>query len=277
MKKILVILSLINIIPIYCTNSPVVILHGIASDKTNMVDMELWLRESFNLSVFNIDIGDGYDTSVNVPMKLQTKILCDVIQSIPELSDGFNFIGMSQGGLLARAYVETCNDFPVKNLITLVSPHGGQYDSDSLFNIIDIYGNLLQSTTSFAGYWRNPLKYSDYLLKCQFLPDLNTEKISDKTNDYYTNMISLDNFVMVWSSTDDVIKPPQSAKFSSYDANLNIIDLFDSKIYQEDRLGLKTLNDSNRLWMFETTCSHGDTKLPICFPQLYPIMKQFLL
>jgi hypothetical protein len=97
---------------------------------------------------------------------------------------------------------------------------------------------------------------------------------------------------MVWSSRDDVVKPMESAKFSVYDNNLNIIDLFDTKIYQEDRLGLKTLYDNNKLIMHETTCPHNERKglpkaeafaharehkLPSCFPQLYSLMKKYLL
>jgi palmitoyl-protein thioesterase len=144
----------------------VVLMHGIASDKTNMNDMQTWIQESFNVSVYNIDIGNGYNTSINTPMMIQTQLLCEVISSITELSNGFNFIGMSQGGLLARAYVEKCNIPKVNNLITLVSPHGGEYDPDTLFNIINIYGPLLQSTTSFASYWRDPTRYIEYLTKC---------------------------------------------------------------------------------------------------------------
>jgi hypothetical protein len=82
---------------------------------------------------------------------------------------------------------------------------------------------------------------------------------------------------MIWSSVDEVIKPAESAKFSVYDEKLNIINLFDTQIYKEDRIGLKKLNDTGKLWMFETTCPHNENKLPSCFPQLYSIMKEFLL
>ena len=134
-------LILLCFLPILAQSSkslPVVLMHGIASDKTNMNDMQNWLQDTFNLTVFNVDIGNGYDTSVNTPMMQQTQLLCQVLAHIPELAGGFNFIGMSQGGLLARSYTEMCNNPPVNNLITLVSPHGGEYDSDSLFNIVDV-------------------------------------------------------------------------------------------------------------------------------------------
>ena len=256
---------------------PVVLMHGIASDKTNMNDMQNWLQDTFNLTVFNVDIGDGYDTSVNTPMMQQTQLLCQVLAHIPELAGGFNFIGMSQGGLLARSYTEMCNNPPVYNLITLVSPHGGEYDNDSLFNIIDVYGQLWQTTTSFASYWINPNRYEDYLNKCSFLPALNGEKSNIHTHQYRNNLLSLNNFVMVWSSVDDVVKPAQSGKFSVYDINLNIIDLFDTTMYQEDIIGLRTLNDTNRLWMFQTDCPHNENKSPSCYPQLYPVFKEFLI
>ena len=121
------------------------------------------------------------------------------------------------------------------------------------------------------------MKYQDYLNRCQFLPSLNGEKNSLNTNKYRNNLLSLNNFVMFWSSVDDVVKPAQSGKFSVYDIDLNVIDLFDTDMYQNDVIGLRTLNDTDRLHMFETNCPHNENKLPSCFPQLYPVFKQFLI
>jgi len=239
--------------------------------------MEQWLTTDFNLTVYNLDIGDGYDTSVNTPLNLQVEMFCDVISEIKELNDGFNMIGMSQGGLLARGYVERCNYPRVYNLITLVTPHGGEYDPNSLFNVIDIYSPLIQTTTSFASYWRNPIKYGEYILKCSFLPDINGEKRSGQTLKYQTNMQSLQNFVMVWTENDDVVKPASSGKFNFLDNNLNIVDLVDSKVYQNDVIGLRTLNETGRLYSYTTTCGHTEHRMPSCFPQLQPIFSKFII
>jgi len=261
---------------IKAANFPVVVLHGIASSKEQMTNFSSWIADTYNTEVYNIEIGDGYNTSLNTPLNIQTEMLCDVISTIPELQNGFNFIGMSQGGLIARAYVQRCNYPPVINLITLVAPHGGEYDTDSLFNIIDAYSPLLQLTTSFAGYWRDPTRMYDYRTKCSFLPDINIDKSTGQQLKYKYNLERLNNFVMIWSPNDEVIKPASSGKFDVYDIDLNVVDLTHSEMYINDYLGLRTLNETNRLWSFQTTCTHVQHKMPVCYPQLLPILNKFL-
>lgn len=55
----------------------------------------------------------------------QISEVCASLTAIPELAGGFNAIGISQGGLLFRGYVQRCNHPPVRTLITLGSPHAG--------------------------------------------------------------------------------------------------------------------------------------------------------
>ncbi len=45
-----------------------------------------------------------------------------VVQSDPKLSKGFHAVGLSQGGLIVRAYVELYNNPPVVNLLSLCGP-----------------------------------------------------------------------------------------------------------------------------------------------------------
>lgn len=58
-------------------------------------------------------------------MNRQIQEVCDQLSGIKELSEGFNAIGLSQGGQFLRAYVERCNNPRVKKLITLGSQHQG--------------------------------------------------------------------------------------------------------------------------------------------------------
>lgn len=55
----------------------------------------------------------------------QIQDVCDKLAGVPELADGFNAIGLSQGGQFLRAYVERCNRPRVRKLITLGSQHQG--------------------------------------------------------------------------------------------------------------------------------------------------------
>ena len=252
---------------------PLVVLHGLESSSIKMEPFCKWLSESFNLQVFNIEIGNGEETSVITSLNKQLDKLCEIIYKIDELQDGFNFIGMSQGGLLARGYVERCNLYPVNNLITLVTPHGGEF----IKNIkINMYNSFTQNYFSVANYWRDPIQLESYLKGCLYLPILNNELNTDKSLDQKDKIKSLNNFVMIWSPYDVVLSPPESGKFSFFNENLQVIHLEETDLYNKDLLGLKYLNENDRLHMYQTNCSHVDHRNPECYSQLYPILSLYL-
>ena len=253
----------------YKNTIPVVVLHGLESSRVNMEPFCEWLKESFDVPVFNIEIGNGEKTSLYVPLTEQLQELCETIYNIDELQYGFNFIGMSQGGLLARGYVEQCNLYPVVNLITLVTPHGGEYLSVINF---DMYSAFFQKHFSVASYWRNPNDLVNYYNKCSYLPILNNEINNSYSLKHIGNIISLTNFIMIWSSFDSVLNPPESGKFSFFDKTLSVIPLEDTELFKDDLLGLRFLNESGRLHVYETNCSHVDHRNPVCYSQIYDIL-----
>jgi len=268
----LIAINTITPTPTIHINIPTVVLHGVASSASNMNNLSDWVETSFNTKVFNIEIGDGFITSIFTPMSDQLNELCSTIYENEELTNGFNFIGMSQGGLLARGYVEQCNKYPVVNLITLVSPHGGITDCDNL----NVYSSFKQTHLSVTGYWRNPTELDEYLDKCSYLPIINNEKNTSVSLKQKTNIKSLKNFILIWSENDNLIDPPESGKFSFYDDKYNVIDIEETLLYKEDLLGLKYLDEKTRLHIHETNCTHSQHRDPICFPQLYDIFKLYL-
>jgi palmitoyl-protein thioesterase len=292
-------------------NHPIVLLHGILSDKTELKPVANWLIENLPNKVYNIDIGSGKPDSIFKPMDWQLNELCYTIYSIPELENGFHFIGMSQGGLLARGYVERCNKYPVINLITWVTPHAGVYGmKDVDVNLARIYTPFFQNLYSFSGYWKDPYRYSQYLQFASYLPHLNNDvreyhNYDILPSEYYDteggysyeaidwnekqnkeNIMNLTNFVMIWSPNDDVLQPPESGKFAFYqinisndivyDWNLPIVDLFSTESFKEDWLGLRTLWETGRLHILETNCTHTGHKTPACFEQLDDLTFPFL-
>ena len=256
-------------------NKPVVILHGLESSSEKMIPLCDWINDTFSRKVINIEIGNGEKTSLYTPLPDQLPELCNTIYKTKELEKGFDFIGISQGGLLARGYVEQCNDYPVHNLITLVSPHGGAYMRDSIDNKF-MYTNFSQNHISFAGYWRNPNMLDIYLKKSVYLPYINNEKEHSQRDKYKNNIINLSNFVMIWSPNDEVVYPAESGRFSFLDKNMNIIPIKETELYKKDTLGLKYLNDNERLHIYETNCSHVEHRNPECFNLLYGILKYYI-
>lgn len=261
---------------------PLVMLHGIASSKSNLFALEEFIKEHFNLEIFNIEIGDGFKDSYSLPMNVQLDILCNTVYENERLKNGFNFLGMSQGGLLARGYVQYCNLYPVKNLITLVTPHGGVYDPNILIvKLLNVYSPETQKDLSFTNYWRNPFQYDLYLTNCTYLPKLNEETSYETIDEISNNLDVLDNFVMVWSPFDEILFPPESGKFSTYkpqteNKELIVENLENNIIFKENKLGLKKMYEENRLIMFATDCTHSEHRDPKCFHQLLPIFRLYL-
>jgi len=253
------------------------LLHGVLANKADMEELKYLLEKHYEVKIYNMEIGIGAPTSLYTNMVSQLNTLCNNIYKIDDLQDGFNFIAMSQGGLLARGYVEYCNKYPVMNLITLVSPHGGVFYKTDLAD--DFYEPSKQEELSISNYWRDPYRYDLYLTNSTYLAELNGEVNNMVLFDTKLTLDTLKNFVIVWSPNDEVVEPPESAKFSMYDVvegELQLVDLIDSQLYQNDVLGLKTMNEENRLHIIETSCLHVQHREPECFDQLKDMFQRFL-
>lgn len=236
---------------------PIVLMHGILSDTGKMEPVAQWLRKNTGgATVIPIEIGNGKQDSAVLTMPEQLDRFCASIWENGEvLGGGFNLIGISQGGLLARGYVQKCADFPVRNLITWVTPHGGVYPyPDPL-----IYTNANQAKNSYPGYWRDPYQYNNYLTQSAYLSDLNNENPGLNSTLYRDRILSLENMVLIWSPKDDVLEPPASGRFATYAIGkrpLEIVDATETLMWT--RLGLDILNSTGRLKIYETDCEHAD-------------------
>ena len=263
----------ITLILSYSNPLPVVVLHGILSDTTELYPVQNWLEQNTNNKVYNLEIGNGKLDSFFKPMMWQLNTLCDTIYNIQELENGFNFIGLSQGGLLARGYVEWCNKYPVFNLMTWGTPHSGVYYLDTDFS--NVYTPYNQEHLSYSGYWKDTMRYSTYLSSASFLPIMNNEK--NVNTSIKTNIESLKNFVMVWSKVDGVIEPVESCTFGYYKINTyELENLFESRQYTENLIGLKTLQEKNKLHMFEVDCIHTNFKTKRCLDSMRNITLQYV-
>ena len=251
---------------------PVVLMHGIASNTNNMNELKMYLISNFNLNVIVPEIGNGVMNSINIPLNIQGDMLCEELNKNTDLVDGFNFIGVSQGGILGRYYTERCDGYKINNLITIVSPHGGVYKK-AISNLINMYGPYAQSHYSFSSYWRDPYNYLLYQ-NLTLLANLNNEVSTPNSFSNKEKISGLNNFVMVYSTVDEIITPPESGKFSTYQINsLNVIS-FEQTISYET-LGLKELLDMNKLYIYETKCKHDEHKDVKCFSNLHEMFLKF--
>jgi len=252
---------------------PVVLVHGIMSDHYAMIPAEkLIYKHMPGTYVKSVKIGEGKATSF-CNMYDQVEWLRRELQNDPKLKDGCNIIAHSQGGLVARYFVERYNKPRVYNYISWGSPQCGVFGTPGTYdnrfvwmNLLEmftyrlLYSSLFQRYVSFAGYWRDTIHYDQYLKNCQFLPYLNNEVRHSYAPLFKRNICSLQNMVLVASTAEDIVEPVASCHFASYRIGSvsEIEELFQSRGFMEDQLGLRTLHEAGRLHMRVAHCTHCD-------------------
>lgn len=251
---------------------PTVLIHGILSNKNEMTELQTHIKERIQtIDIYNIEIGNGEITSIFMDMNKQCESLSQNIEKLNISAEKINLIGISQGGLLARCYVERYSDEvkKVDNLITIGTPHMGIYKRpyDTKLKL-----KLKSSLLSISDYWKDPFDYLLYCTTNQFLVYINNEKEHKDTSKYKDNLLKLSNFVLFWSSIDNVIVPFESAKFEFYDIlkaetekELVVQLLKESPIYYYDNIGLKELEQTSRMHIYQVDCLHNEFKLSSCF------------
>lgn len=161
-------------------------------------------------------------------------------------------------GTIARGLIQNC-DFggSVKKFISIGGPHMGTYTVLKCLygigcNIINgivrfsVYTGLAQNLIGAANYFKVANSYKSYLRSARYLPVINNE-ISPKNNTRKQRFANLEGVMLVMFTGDTVINPAQSAWFCDYDENMKLRDMTETPLYQEDYIGLKTLDSSGRL------------------------------
>eukprot|EP01124_Arcella_intermedia_P031595 TRINITY_DN7179_c0_g1_i1.p1 TRINITY_DN7179_c0_g1~~TRINITY_DN7179_c0_g1_i1.p1 ORF type:complete len:297 (-),score=46.37 TRINITY_DN7179_c0_g1_i1:63-866(-) len=204
----------------------------------------------------------------------QVASVCETLKSDPQLAGGFNAVGFSQGSQFLRAYVERCNDPPVLNLITMGGQHQGVADIPGCTSINETVCSLVESALAFgaynpiaqdvvvqAQYYHDPMDPQAYLQYNQFLPDINNDVSLNAL--YKENLLKLKNLVLIQFEDDTVVVPKESSWFGFYadDSESVLVPMNQTRLYLEDRIGLRTLDATGRLKFDATPGEHMQFKL----------------
>lgn len=202
------------------------------------------------------EVENGYFMNAN----LQVKEACEQIASDPQLSNGYNAIGFSQGAQFLRAVAQRCPEPRMKNLISIGGQHQGiyglphcAYPDHKWCNYLRIilnkgaYWGWVQNQFVQAEYWHDPTNEEKYKRLSTFIAEINNELHLNAT--YRDNLKKLERLVLVKFESDTMVQPPETEWFGFYTPgqSLNISSLNTLPIYTEDKLGLKELFESGRL------------------------------
>ncbi|KAG0301845.1 hypothetical protein BGZ98_008003 [Dissophora globulifera] len=240
---------------------PVVFYHGMGDSAHSAGMLELFdsIQEiAPEIFIHSVYLADSEADDQRAGFFGNIEAVCQQLSSIPELENGFNAVGFSQGGQFLRAYVQRCNDPPVHNLVTVGSQHGGVADipgcvqSDASCRLMrsiarsGVYSGYVRDHIVQAQYYKDPKNLQKYLERNIFLPDINNE-LDTKNSTYKQNLVSINKLVMFMFLEDITVKPKETAWFGFKDEFDNVIDLEDQDQYKEDWLGLRTMDEAGKL------------------------------
>jgi len=248
---------------------PVVMWHGMGDSCCNPESMgfiksiiEQYLPGVF---VFSVEIGESQeDDQWNSFFKNandQVASVCAELATNPNLTNGFNAVGFSQGSQFLRAYIERCNSPPVYNYVSIGGQHQGVYGlpkcpgvnetvCEYIRELLDegAYWSWVQSFLVQAEYWHDPFAEDEYVADCVFLPDINNEG-DQKNETYKQNLISLNKFALVQFTEDTMVQPIASEWFGFYvdGQDKTTQPLQQTQLYTEDWIGMQTLDQAGKL------------------------------
>ena len=262
---------------------PLIIWHGLGDNYAadGLVSVgELANETNPGTYVYNIRLDEdpGSDRTATFFGNLTEQLaqVCDTLAMHPVLSlaPAVNALGFSQGGQFLRGYVERCNNPPVRNLVTFGSQHNGIAEFQACAPTdwlckgamallrVNTWSNYVQSRLVPAQYYRSCNTSTgeptpEYLENSNFLADINNERVLKNTK-YAANIASLNKFVMYLFKDDTTVIPKESGWFAQV-TNLTsgvVTPLRNRKIYKEDWLGLKKLDEKGGLVFRETEGGH---------------------
>merc|ERR1712131_527172 len=83
------------------------------------------------------------------PVNDQVDEVCQKISSDPNLKDGYNAIGFSQGGQFLRAVAQRCPHPPMRNLITVGAQHRGVFGFPKCPGEIDMFCDIVRDLLNY--------------------------------------------------------------------------------------------------------------------------------
>jgi len=261
------------------TPTPIVLWHGMGDSCCNpfsMGSVKRYLESKIpGVYVLSLMIGDNViqDTENGFVLQVpdQIQLACNIVKNDTRLANGFHAVGFSQGGLFIRGMVQECGHIaPVRSLVSIGGPQQGVYGvpyclgeehtlCDYMRRLLNYgaYTSWVQDILVQAQYWHDPLAEQEYVNKSLFLAKYNNQG-PVKNSAYKSNLMSVEKFLLVKFSKDTMVDPKGSEWFSWFDEDdsSQMVALNQTQLYKQDWIGLKALDQANKLEFMEVDGNH---------------------
>ncbi|GMT21011.1 hypothetical protein PFISCL1PPCAC_12308, partial [Pristionchus fissidentatus] len=256
--------------------TPVVIWHGMGDTCCQSGSMSGLVKHVSDMIpgvyIYSIALDPDPETDRHMTyvanMNEQVQRVCNWIAADPKLQRGYNAMGASQGSQFLRAVAQRCPFPRMRTLMTFGGQHQGVYGwpgcygdttvCDDLRYVFDgmAYVPYLQETIVQAQYYHDPDDEELYRNGSTFIAEINNEVVIKP--EYKTNLLKLQNLVLIVFDQDTTVIPRESSWFGFYkEKDIDtIIPYNESRLYIEDRIGLRTLDETGRLHFFTMKGGH---------------------
>jgi len=258
---------------------PIVLLHGIADYCGSPWIQSVVEGASQRLGVYATCIATSEDDMLDfldtffLNLHRATDIVARKIRANPAFRNGFNLIGISQGTLVSRAYMERYNDPPVHSflgihgIVTGISGVPKCFQQGQPLGLVcralaETFGDLayspeIQAVSFPANDLRDPLRtQSEAYLRHSPIADLNNEYLVKQR--YTANFAKVKKFAMVKALRDSVVYPNEASWWGEFSdgSYTELKHMRDTKIYQEDLFGLQTADKAGKILFNKTDGDH---------------------
>ncbi|CAG9465462.1 unnamed protein product [Pedinophyceae sp. YPF-701] len=260
---------------------PLVVWHGMGDsccDPQSLGKFLPWLQQQIPGRPFihSIQLGDseaadrmaGFYGNVNA----QVAAACQQLAGVPELAGGFYALGFSQGAQFLRALAQRCPHPRMRRLVSLGGQHAGVASAPRCGTPADedesaacgamrgmlrrgAYWPWVRDHIVQAQYFRDPGELGVYLKNNPFLPDVNNEG-EEKKAEYAERLSQLEALVLVLFAADHMVVPRESSLFGELQEDGTVVPLRETRMYREDWLGLRALDEAGRLVELTTPGDH---------------------